>query len=77
MEHIYEEHTKIDLECWGLNRDLLGKFVKAEDDKVHLKKRMKKFNSQNTAEVQDQVTLKSNADILLHAQEQLIFCRKL
>ena len=36
MEHLYEEHTKIDLECWGLNRDLLGKFVKAEDDKVHL-----------------------------------------
>ena len=38
---------------------------------------MKKFNSKNNSEVQDQATLKSNADLLLHAQGQLIFCRKL
>jgi hypothetical protein len=46
MEHLCDHHKEKDLKAWGLNRSLLLKFLKDEDDK-RLSKRKRKSNAKN------------------------------
>ena len=53
MEHLVTEHPAKDLKAWGLNIELLKKFIKNDQDK-HLSKRKRKFNAKIESEGQAQ-----------------------
>jgi hypothetical protein len=44
MEHLSDQHKEKDLKAWGLNRNLLLKFLQADED-MRLSKRKKKSDA--------------------------------